>query len=469
MSVPVGPGIYAWPVRIVDELDNANALTVHSNGSIDVNVLTVIPISGTVTVIQGTTPWVTSRTWTLDSSTDSVSAVQSGTWNINNITGTVSLPVGAATEATLSLINGKIPSGLTVTTGRLLVDGSGVVQPVSGTVTALQGTSPWVTSRTWTLTSGTDSIASVQSGAWTTGRTWTLSSGTDSVTVAGTITANSNITQFGGNNVVTGTGASGLGIPRITVSNDSNILATQSGVWNINNITGTVSLPTGAATEATLSTLNGKVPSGLTVTSTRLLIDGSGVIQPVSGTVTANQGTSPWVTSRTWTLASGTDSVSSVQSGAWTTGRTWTLASGTDSIAAVQSGTWSTRLQDGSGNLITSQASGAQRALDVGIDVAGVQVDPRQASPGTLTNRSGTATTTASTLMAANTARKYIFIQNTSGGTIWFNFTATAVTTPPSIRLQNGEQFVMEGTFISTEAISVIAASGSRDYTAKEG
>lgn len=35
------------------------------------------------------------------------------------------------------------------------------------------------------------------------------------------------------------------------------------------------------------------------------------------------------------------------------------------------------KLQDGSGNSITSQVSGSQRALDVGIDVAGVQVDPR--------------------------------------------------------------------------------------------
>lgn len=36
------------------------------------------------------------------------------------------------------------------------------------------------------------------------------------------------------------------------------------------------------ATESTLSTLNGKIPSNLTVTSTRLLVDGSGVTQPVT-------------------------------------------------------------------------------------------------------------------------------------------------------------------------------------------
>lgn len=40
---------------------------------------------------------------------------------------------------------------------------------------------------------------------------------------------------------------------------DGTVAATQSGTWNINNISGTVSLPTGAATESTLSTLNGKV------------------------------------------------------------------------------------------------------------------------------------------------------------------------------------------------------------------
>lgn len=43
--------------------------------------------------------WTTGRTWTLASGTDSVSAVQSGAWNITNITGTVSLPTGAATSA----------------------------------------------------------------------------------------------------------------------------------------------------------------------------------------------------------------------------------------------------------------------------------------------------------------------------------------------------------------------------------
>ena len=44
-----------------------------------------------------------------------------------------------------------------------------------------------------------------------------------------------------------------------SITVDGTVAATQSGTWNINNVSGTVSLPTGAATETTLSTLNGKV------------------------------------------------------------------------------------------------------------------------------------------------------------------------------------------------------------------
>jgi hypothetical protein len=59
-------------------------------------------------------------------------------------------------------------------------------------------------------------------------------SGSLNVTAAGA-SAVVNVASFGGNAVVTGTGTSGLGIPRVTVSNDSNILATQSGTWTIAN------------------------------------------------------------------------------------------------------------------------------------------------------------------------------------------------------------------------------------------
>lgn len=149
--------------------------------------------------------------------------------------------------------------------GTLTVDASNSTG-LTGTFTANQGTSPWVT----------------------------------------------NVSQFGGNNVVTGTGASGVGIPRVTVSNDSNVLATQSGTWTvIATQTTAANLRAQTASESTTATTTGTVaalmggavttaaptyttgqmdPLSLT-TAGALRVDGSSVTQPISGTVTANQGT----------------------------------------------------------------------------------------------------------------------------------------------------------------------------------
>jgi hypothetical protein len=137
------------------------------------------PVSGTVTVVQ---PTGSNLHADIDSS---------------------ALPTGAATNAELITINTTLGSPFqaggsigntsfiaTQTTGANLhvdVDNFPATQPVSGTVAVTQSTSPWV----------------------------------------------NNISQFGGNPVVTGTGASGVGIPRVTVSNDSNVLATQSGTWTV--------------------------------------------------------------------------------------------------------------------------------------------------------------------------------------------------------------------------------------------
>lgn len=166
------------------------------------------------------------------------------------------------------------------------------------------------------ISSNQSALPVSQSGAWS-----VTSSGSSTVT-QGTSPWVNNITQFGSSNVVTGTGISGAGIPRVTVANDSNVLATQSGAWT---------------------------------------------------------------TGRTWTLLNTTDSVNAVQSGAWTTGRTWTLSSGTDSIAAVQSGTWTVqqgstptavanawpiKLTDGTNTTAVKAASTAALASDPSAVVA---------------------------------------------------------------------------------------------------
>lgn len=49
----------------------------------------------------------------------------------------------------------------------------------------------------------------------------------------------------------------------------------------------------------------------------------------------------------------------------------------TQGLGIDASGRITIKLDDGAGNSVTSQVNGAQRALDVGINVAGVQIDPR--------------------------------------------------------------------------------------------
>lgn len=164
-------------------------------------------------------------------------------------------------DDSIKIGNGSGVYAAVTPTNALKVDGSAVVQPVSQS-------GAWTTGRTWTLLAGDDSVnvgnfpatqnvnvtnstlAVTQSGVWSTGRTWTLSSGTDSVNV-GTLTSITNTVHVDDNS------------SSLTVDNNGTfaVQAAQSGAWNITNITGTVSLPTGAATETTLSAINGKLNS----------------------------------------------------------------------------------------------------------------------------------------------------------------------------------------------------------------
>lgn len=130
--------------------------------------ITALAISGKLPATLGQKLMTASLAVTIASDQSALAVSQSGTWNITNITGTVSLPTGAATEVTSLAISGKLPTVL---------------------------------------------------------------------------------------------GQTGMaGSLAVTIANDqSAIPASQSGTWNINNVSGTISLPTGAATETTLSALNNKL------------------------------------------------------------------------------------------------------------------------------------------------------------------------------------------------------------------
>ena len=91
---------------------------------------------------------------------------------------------------------------------------------------------------------------------------------------------------------------------------------------------------------------------------------------------------------------------------------------------------------------------------------------------GTLTDRSGTLTTAATSqqIAPANPSRRYLLIQNVSTTEVmWVNFTTAATQSEPSILLgANGGSLVMEASAVSTEAVNVIGASAGHPWTAKE-
>ena len=297
--------------------------------------------------------------------TFAVQAAQSGTWNITNISGTISLPTGAATAAKQPALGTAGSASADVLTVQgiasmtaLKVDGSAVTQPVSIAAAVA------VTDNNGSLT--------VDDG----GTTLSIDDGAGSITVDGTVAVSGSV-------VVTNAGTFA-------------VQAAQSGTWNITNISGTISLPTGAATAAkqpalgTAGTASSDVITVQGIASmVALKVDGSAVTQPVSGTfwqatqpvsiaaavaVTDNSGsltvddggssltvdgTVAATQSGTWTVTGTggtfpiTDSggsitvdgtISAAQSGAWSVS-----ISGTPSVA--QSGTWTVGLSAGTNNI----------------------------------------------------------------------------------------------------------------------
>lgn len=137
--------------------DGGNHLAINPDGSINVDFSGLSTVTAKIEDTAGNPLTSTSGSLNVDV-TNIVPVSQSGTWNINNISGTVSLPTGAATETTLAGIKTDTDK-FTFLSTRLLVDGSQVTQPISGTVAATQSGS-WSVS----LTSGSIEIGTVDQG-----------------------------------------------------------------------------------------------------------------------------------------------------------------------------------------------------------------------------------------------------------------------------------------------------------------
>jgi len=217
---------------------------------------------------QGTSPWTVIGTVTANAGTGNFTVVQ---------------PTAASLNAT---VVGTTAAGSGAATGLITIQGNagGTPVPVSGTVT-LSGPSAVTQSGTWVVNS--DGYATTAAPAYSNntfdplsldllGNLRVLASQNGTWTVQqGGAPWSQNITQFGGSAVVTGTGASGSGIPRVTVSNDSNILATQSGAWTVQN-DGYVTTAAPVYTTGTQAFLS-------LTTAGALRVDGSAVNQPVVG------------------------------------------------------------------------------------------------------------------------------------------------------------------------------------------
>lgn len=92
------------------------------------------------------------------------------------------------------------------------------------------------------------------------------------------------------------------------------------------------------------------------------------------------------------------------------------------------------------------------------------------AAPATQVDRSGTITAgnTAQVLMPANPGRVGYYIQNTSDGDLWLNELGTANLRQPSLKIPSGALYESPITGCAAGAISIIGATTSQAFAARE-
>lgn len=96
---------------------------------------------------------------------------------------------------------------------------------------------------------------------------------------------------------------------------------------------------------------------------------------------------------------------------------------------------------------------------------------PVTSTRGVVSDVSGSIATNATSqeLAPINAARRYLMIQNTDPAEdMWIDFTQDAVIGSPSFLLPAGAAFGMEASFVSSEKITVIAATAGHTYSARE-
>lgn len=244
--------------------------------------------------IPGNISATQSGAWTVASTQSgvwTVAATQSGAWNIGNITGTVTLPTGAATSAKQPALGTAGAASADVIT----IQGISGMTPVDDNLKTIAGTAPTVGNGTTGAGTLRVTISSDSTGQVNVANTVTV---TGTVTTSPPANASTNVAQIAGTATATGNGATNAGTQRVTLSNDS---TGQVTVANTVTVSGTVTTSPPANASTNVAQVNGvttAVGNGTTSTGTQrvtLSSDSTGQVAiagtvTVTGTVTANAG-----------------------------------------------------------------------------------------------------------------------------------------------------------------------------------
>lgn len=328
------PNVFPW-LTTINQGGNSATVTVANALKVDASWYTT-QVAGAVKILdQVGIPFNSNGAGalTVEVENSSIPVTQSGTWNINNISGTISLPTGASTSAlqttgnsSLSSIDSKLNSlGQKTMANSVPVVIASDQSPVAvtGTITTSpnvnvhDGAGVSISSTGSSLNVDvTNTVPVSQSGAWTVTANAGTNLNTSALALDATLTNKTQFTKItdgtdtalvtaAGEINVLSTAQPGVDIGDVTVNNaggasavniqdggnsitvDGTVAATQSGTW-------TVQPGNTANTTPWLTTINQGGNSATVTAANALKVDGSAVTQPVSGTVTANQGGAPW-------------------------------------------------------------------------------------------------------------------------------------------------------------------------------
>jgi hypothetical protein len=360
--------------------------------------------------------------------------------NLNNISGTISLPTGAATQTTLATVSSTLSSILTdltngsqvttVAAGNAIIGKVGIDQTTPGTTNGVQVNAA--------LPAGTNVIGHVIVDSTGTG--------------PADLTASGNITTQN-LNPNSGTATAGSTVSVTSLNGQTSASIQVSGAY-------TGALTAQMTTDGTNWIALGFIQNVNTASNVANIASATdGIFQADLAGATAFRITA-------LAAMTGTAVVTiRVTTGSSLFALDAPIPAGTNSIGNIGTVTTVTGVTTVS---TVSAVTAITNALPAGTNAIGT-LNPTK---GTLTDNSSTTSATPSTsttLMSSNASRKYLLIQNlSSSSTIWINFTSAATAGAGSIELVPYGSLVQETNFVSTEAITVLSTAASVPYSAKQ-